>query len=61
VAVIPNFLLFRFDFGSLVGLADSRPWAEVPSFILQGRGFGGGVELGEGTNSTGHNMKRYYK
>jgi hypothetical protein len=27
--------------------ADSRPRVEVPSFVLQCGGFGGGVELGE--------------
>ena len=34
VAVIPYLLLLHFVFGSLMGFADSRPRAEVSSFVL---------------------------
>ena len=47
VAVIPQLLLFGFIFGSFMRFADARPRTEIPSLILQGRGVGGSIELGE--------------
>ena len=53
VAVIPNFLLVHFIFGSPTGSANPCPRVEVPSFLLQGRGFYGGVESCERTKFNG--------
>ena len=53
LAVIPQFLLLDFVFGSFVRFADPGPRAEVPSLVLQGRGVGGGVELCERTKFNG--------
>ena len=53
MAVIPHFLLLRFIFSSLMRFANSRPRTEVPSLILQRRGFCGGVELRESTKFNG--------
>ena len=50
------FVPLRFSF--LREVRRFAPRVEVPSFVFQGRGFCGGVELGESTNFNWPNMER---